>query len=400
MTTDPSNPRDPFVVVGGGPAAHAALAAYRAAGGAGRVALVADEPHLPYDRPPLSKDLLRGESDVEDLPLAADDWYARHEVDVHRAAAAVALDPAARTVTLADGTVLPYGHVLLATGSSAVAPPIPGADEALAAGRVRLLRSLDQGLALRDAAADARTAVVVGSGFIGCEAAASLARRGLAVSVVTPEDLPHEGRLGPEVGGRIAGWLADEGVRLRAGTTVERVGADGALSTSAGPVRADLVLLATGHAPNGALAAEAGLPVDDGRVLVDAAMRSPVDGVLAAGDAALAENAAAGRRLPVEHWGEALAMGEVAGRTAAGAEASWAQAPGFWSQIGDRVLKQVAWGDGHDEVRVVDHGGGAFTAWYGNAGAVAGVLTHGADDDYARGRGLVESGAPFGPQVP
>jgi NADPH-dependent 2,4-dienoyl-CoA reductase/sulfur reductase-like enzyme len=391
--------RDPLVVVGGGPAAHAAIAAYREAGGAGRVSLVTDEDALPYERPALSKELLRGETAPDDVGLDDAAWFAQHEVDVHLGVAATAIDPDARTVALADGTTLPYGHCVLATGARPAVPPIDGAAEALAADgtRVHLLRSLAQAVDLRDAAAGAASAIVVGSGFVGCEAAASLARRGLAVRLVSPEDVPHAARLGEDAGRRIAAWLREDGVVLAMDTTVERVDADGRVETSRGPLRADLVLLATGHAPNGGLAEDAGIPTEDGLVVVDAAMRSRTDGVLAAGDVAFAHNAAADRPLRVEHWGEAVAMGETAGRTAAGREAAWAQAPGFWSSIGDRALKQVAWGDGHDDVATVDHGDGAFTAWYGRDGVVVGVLTHGADDDYDRGRGLVESGAAFPP---
>ena len=117
--------------------------------------------------------------------------------------------------------------------------------------------------------------------------------------------------------------------------------------------------------------------------------------MFAAGDVALARNAAAGRRLPVEHWGEALNHGEVAGRTAAGEQAVWDAAPGFWSTIGDRTLKHVAWGDGFDEARWIDHPGGAFTVWYGAEGTTVGVLAHERDEDYERGRELVERGRPL-----
>ncbi len=114
--------------------------------------------------------------------------------------------------------------------------------------------------------------------------------------------------------------------------------------------------------------------------------------MFAAGDIALAENGTAGRRLPVEHWGEALTQGEVAGRALAGEDARWEQAPGFWSTIGERTLKYVAWGDGHDEVRLDRGDDGSFTAWYGQDGVTVGVLTHERDDDYERGRTLVEGG--------
>ena len=101
----------------------------------------------------------------------------------------------------------------------------------------------------------------------------------------------------------------------------------------------------------------------------------------------------AGRPLHVEHWGDALAQGEVAGRTAAGVEAAWDTVPGFWSTIGERTLKYAAWGDGYDDVRIVDHGDGAFTAWYARDGACVGVLTHDRDDDYERGRERIEHGS-------
>jgi NADPH-dependent 2,4-dienoyl-CoA reductase/sulfur reductase-like enzyme len=123
-------------------------------------------------------------------------------------------------------------------------------------------------------------------------------------------------------------------------------------------------------------------------------MRSSVPTVLAAGDAALAFNAAAGRHLAVEHWGEALAMGKVAGQTAAGADASWDEVPGFWSTIGGRTLKYAAWGDGFDQAALVDHGSGSFTAWYSRDGVAVGVLTHDADNDYERGQILIEQGRP------
>ena len=124
-------------------------------------------------------------------------------------------------------------------------------------------------------------------------------------------------------------------------------------------------------------------------------MRTSLEGVLAAGDVALAHNAAAGRPLRIEHWGDALAQGEVAGRTAAGAPSTWADVPGFWSSIGSRTLKHAAWGDGFDEVRFEPHDGRGFTAWYGAGGRLVGVLAHEADADYERGRELVAEGAPW-----
>jgi NADPH-dependent 2,4-dienoyl-CoA reductase/sulfur reductase-like enzyme len=124
-------------------------------------------------------------------------------------------------------------------------------------------------------------------------------------------------------------------------------------------------------------------------------MRTTRENVYAAGDVVRAHNPTAGRALAVEHWGEALNMGEIAGRNAAGEDRVWDVAPGFWSTIGTRTLKYAAWGDGFDEARMVEHGHDAFTVWYGRDGVTVGVLAHDRDEDYERGRTLVETGAPL-----
>ena len=349
----------------------------------------ADE-YLPYNRPPLSKDFLRGESQEDALPLEDENFYRHHGIEVRLRTRAQALDAGRRVVTLSGGETLSYGWCLLATGASPKPLPVPGAENS----GVRYLRSRHQARELRGAAAGARSAVVVGSGFIGCEAAASLARRGLAVTLVSMEDGPQAARLGDAASQVLRDWLEDDGVSLRLGAEVEAIEDGRVRLAGEASAEGDLLLVAGGVEPEAGIAAEAGLAVEAGRVLVDARMRSSIEGVLAAGDVAFAFNAAAGRHLAVEHWGEALAMGRVAGQTAAGAEASWAEVPGFWSTVGDRTLKYAAWGDGFDDASLVDHGGGAFTVWYSRDGVTAGVLTHGADHDYERGRRLIEQRHP------
>jgi NADPH-dependent 2,4-dienoyl-CoA reductase/sulfur reductase-like enzyme len=237
--------------------------------------------------------------------------------------------------------------------------------------------------------------VVIGSGFIGCEAAAPLAGQGLEVTVVSQERVPQGERLGEQAGQRIAGWLRELGVQLIGGASVAGI-ENGNLVRLDGrdPVWADLVLAATGITPMVPLAEDAGVDLERGRVVVSASMRTSVAGLYAAGDVAHAYNAAAGRHLPVEHWGEAIAMGEVAGASCAGAATKeWAQAPGFWSEIGPHALKYAAWGDGYAGIRFDDHGGGAFTSWYlSEDDRVVGLLTHEADEDYEHGQHLVETG--------
>lgn len=389
-----------LLVVGAGPAAHAAAEAYREAGGAGRVVLLAPEGRAPYQRPPLSKEFLRGEAGEDALPIEPPSWLADRGIEILSHAAA-ALDPAGRRVELDDGVWLHYGTCVLATGAEPVPPPVPGTDLP----GVHLLRSADHAIALREQAVARTHAVVVGSGFIGCEAAASLRARGCTVDLVSQEPAPQTERLGEEVAGRLAAWLADAGVAARYGTALEAIEpGDSAparpplrvVTAQRPPIDAGLVLLASGVRPVVDLARAAGLTLaEGGEVAADEHMRTSAGHVLSAGDCGRARHAVAGRPLHVEHWGDALAQGRVAGIVAAGGDAAWTDVPGFWSTIGDRTLKHAAWGDGHDEIRIRDHGDGAFTAWYGRDGACVGVLTHDRDEDYEQGRDRVAAGDPL-----
>lgn len=384
-----------LVVVGGGPAGLAAAQGYRAAGGTGLVTMLAAEARLPYRRPPLTKEYLRGELDEGELPLEQPGWFDEHDVRLVRGAPAVALD-LERRVVVADGLgELAFESLIVATGARPSRPPIDGLGDP----RVHVIRTVSDADALCASVHDGTPRVaVVGSGFIGCEAAASLAMRGAEVTLVTDEPAPQAARLGEEVAERIGGWLTEVGVRLRAGSSLAGIdAAAGSLTLrleSGGSLEADVVLLALGIEPNAELAYAAGLVLEDGRIACGAGGATNVEGVFAAGDVARLHNAAAGRRLTVEHWGEALAQGEIAGRSAAGAEAEWDAVPGFWSTIGIRTLKQAAWGDRFDEVRLEDHGPDAWSAWYVAEGRCVGVLSHNRDDDYERAQELLASGEP------
>jgi 3-phenylpropionate/trans-cinnamate dioxygenase ferredoxin reductase subunit len=380
-----------LIVIGGGPAGRSAAAAYREAGGTGRVVLITAEDTPPYRRPPLSKGFLSGEVGEEEMLQRPAADYDDQDIELWLSEPVSGLDTAARRVTTASGREISYDNVVLATGCAAAVPPIDGGDHPA----VAKLRSLEDGRFLRTAAGRARRAVVIGSGFIGCEAAATMARRGVHVTMVTSEELPQLKRLGRDVAERIAGWLTTAGVAIVPSTPVRSIRPDGAVVTDNARYEGDLVLAALGVTPNSALAGLAGLELsDDGRILVDASMATAVPGVFAAGDVVMAENATAARRLRVEHWGEADRMGVIAGRSAAGVPDSWTDVPGFWSTIGEHSLQYKAWGDGFDAVEVVDHGAGSFTAWYSTDGVAVGVLTHEADDDYDKGAALIAAGSP------
>ena len=380
-----------LLVVGGGPAGLSAARGYRDAGGRGPVAIVADEQRMPYRRPPLTKELLRGEIDESELALEEERWLVEQGVALI-AGRAVALDAESREVALSGGRVLRYGTCLLATGAEPVRLPVPGADDP----GVRVVRSLDHVRELTARLTPGDPVVVIGSGFLGCEIAASLTMRGQRVSLVSDEPSPNARRLGPEAGRLIEGWLAALGVSLTLDAEVARIERrDGALHVIAGPapVRAPVVVMATGVAPRGELLVPTGALLRDGAIPVDASMRTAVDGILAAGDVARAHNVTAGRALRVEHWGDALQQGSIAGSVAAGVDAAWSDVPGFWSTIGTRTLKYAAWGDGYDTSSLepaVD--GEGFTVWYGREGRLVGVLAHDVDESYARGRELIEQG--------
>jgi NADPH-dependent 2,4-dienoyl-CoA reductase/sulfur reductase-like enzyme len=243
------------------------------------------------------------------------------------------------------------------------------------------------------------SALVAGSGFIGCEAAASLAMRGVAVTMATLEAAPQVERLGPEVAAEISHWLESLGIELLAEAELAELRPGGDRATRARftdrhEVVVDRVLLALGVERNDGLAAAAGFAVEDG-IQVDASMATADPRVLAAGDVAFAFNTAAGRRLRVEHWGEALNMGEVAGKTMAGVAAEWSVAPGFWSTIGEHTIKYVGWGDGWEASRFESGDDGAWACWYGRGGEIVGVATHREDAAYERGRELIEERAKW-----
>jgi NADPH-dependent 2,4-dienoyl-CoA reductase/sulfur reductase-like enzyme len=381
-----------LLAIGGGPVGLAAARAFREAGGRGAVAIVADEQRMPYRRPPLTKDLLRGESDESSLPIEDESWLHEHDVRLV-GGRAVQLDATGREVLLSGGRTLRYRRCVLATGAEPVRLPIPGADDPA----VRVLRTLDQLRELRARLRPDDPVVVIGSGFIGCEIAASLRMRGHPVSLVSDEPAPNARRLGGAAAAVIAGWLRELEITLVLGEGVDRISREaGLLSVRAGAqeLRAPVVVMAVGVAPRGELAAACGLRLHDGAVPVDAAMRTGREGLLAAGDVAFALNATAGRPLRVEHWGDALGQGAVAGRTAAGLDAAWDAVPGFWSTIGRHTLKYAAWGDGFDTVSI-DGGDGGFAAWYGREDRIVGVLTHDRDDCYERGTELIAEAAAW-----
>ena len=395
------NQNDRIVIVGGGPGGLSTARAYRQAGGRGRVILLTAEPYPPYRRPPLTKEYLRDEIPRDDLPLEDRSWYQENNVELRLATRALTLDRNRQVIETESGEV-PFDACVLATGSEPFRIPVPGADDP----EVLMMRTMENSERLKSRVGEGSQVIVVGSGFIGCEAAASLSSRGAKVALISLENSPQEQRLGVDAGSRIEGWLKGYGVNLHLGVgveVIERKNDSFEVAIEGGEkISTETILLATSVAPRTQLAEEAGLEVTEG-VVADSSMRTSAPGIFAVGDIAFAMNEAAGRHQKVEHWGDALNHGQVAGTVLAGGEAIWDMPPGFWSTIGDKTIKYWAWSDGWDEARFVDHvsrgdiddAEESFTVWYGRDGRCVGVLTHNFDEDYEEGRELVEREAPL-----
>jgi NADPH-dependent 2,4-dienoyl-CoA reductase/sulfur reductase-like enzyme len=376
-----------IVIVGAGPAGLATARAYREHGGTGEVTLVGKESLIPYRRPPLTKEFLRGELDASELPIQSQDWFEEHDIHLRLGCEATAIDPSTGTVDV-DATTLRGDAIVLATGAEPSRPDLPGLEDP----RVQTMRERADSERIASQAQPGTRTVVLGTGFVGCELAASLAMGGADVTLVGQEPAPQHQRLGADTAARIAGWMTGLGVSLKMGVEVCAVHGGRIVQLEDGrQIEANNVVLALGVRPRAELAEQAGLTTVKGAILTDAQMRAR-GRVLAVGDVAYAHNRSAGRRLRVEHWGDALGQGEIAGRVLAGEDVHWQDVPGFWSSIGQHTMKYAAWGDGHDTSRLDEHPDGAFAVWYSHHGRLVGVLTHNRDEDYDRGRRLIAAG--------
>jgi 3-phenylpropionate/trans-cinnamate dioxygenase ferredoxin reductase subunit len=342
---------DHIVIIGAGLTGARAAESLRKERFDGSITIVGDEPELPYIRPPLSKDYLRGESEREKALVHPASFYDEQRIEVRQSSTATRIDPAARRVVLDDGSALPFDRLLIATGAAPRTLPVPGADLP----GVHTFRTLADADELRAAAANAERIAVIGAGWIGSEVAASLRMLDRRVTLIAPDRVPLERVLGPEVGGVYRDLHDEHGVDLRLGTGVERlVGTDRveAVETSDGePIPADLVVVGIGVRPRAELAAAAGLAVGDG-VEVSATLETSVTGIFAAGDVASAWHPFYERRLRSEHWANARFQGTAAGRTMLGSKDAFDRIPYFYSDQYDLGMEYRGHGATDDEVVV------------------------------------------------
>jgi 3-phenylpropionate/trans-cinnamate dioxygenase ferredoxin reductase subunit len=389
-----------FVIVGGGLAGAKAAEALRDKGFGGNVVLFGAEDHLPYERPPLSKEYLVGKKTLADFTVDPADWYREHDVDLRLGTTVSAIDRGAHTVGFADGDHEHYDKLLLATGSSSRRPPIPGAD----AEAVHYLRTVDDAAALLSNLSDGARLAVVGAGWIGMEVAASARAHGVAVTVVEAAELPLLGALGREAAEVFAQLHRDHGVDLRLNTSVEAVTTDGGRATGlrlgdGSSIAADAVLVAVGARPNVELAEHAGLQMADGGVLVDASLKSSDDDVYAVGDIAAADHPLFGTRIRTEHWANALKQPAVAVAGMLGTPGTYDELPYFFTDQYDLGMEYV--GYAKDYERVVFRGDVSkreFVAFWldGEKRVLAGMNVNVWDvlDDV---KSLIRSGKPVDP---
>lgn len=388
------------VIVGAGLAGAKAAEALRDKNFDGPIVLLGEERHVPYERPPLSKDFLAGKKSLDDFTVHPPDWYREHGVDLRCGARVVRLNPADHTVELADGTSLTYQKLLLATGSRSRRVPIPGAD----AHGVHYLRTVDDASALDSALAAGTSLAVVGAGWIGMEVAAGARQRGVEVTVVETATLPLLASLGAENGAIFADLHREHGVELRLGSEVAEITtADGAATGlrlgDGSQLSADAVLVAVGAAPNIELARQAGLATGDGGVLVDAGLRSSDPDIYAVGDIAAAQHPLLGVRVRTEHWANALKQPAIAAAGMLGEADEYAELPYFFTDQYDLGMEYVGYASG--EARVVfrgDTGAREYTSfWLGADNRVlAGMnvnIWEGLDDIKA----LIRSQTPVAP---
>lgn len=341
------------LVIGGGVAAARFVRTLRRRKFGGSILLATDEPMPPYNRPPLSKELLRGEVPMELVLAEPEGWWERQGVELRLGDAVTDLDAGAQRARLHSGEQLEFGHALLATGAKPRSLPVPGGRSAM------LLRTVADSQAIRRRAVEAARggrAVMIGGGFIGVEVAASLAEIGLSVTLVEASGELWAGSLGEAVGAWARRRLEAVGVEVRLGAVCERV-EDGAVVLAGERLPADLLVAGVGVTPRTELAEAAGLRVDDG-VVADERAETSAPGIFAAGDVARAAHPLdpTGRGIRVEHWHAARESGEAAALALLGEPVPARRAPWVYTEFAGQLVDHVGWAPSWDEERVLPGG--------------------------------------------
>jgi len=394
MTTKPT-----FVIVGAGHSGGRAAEAMRQLGFEGGIVLIGAEPHLPYERPPLSKELLQTEGGAGFTPIRDRAWYDEQKIDCRLGVAATAIDPNARTVTLADGQSIAYDKLLLTPGVAVRRLDVPGAKLA----NIHYLRTIDDSRAIEALLSDGANVAIVGGGFIGLEVAASARKRGCDVTVIEAADRLMGRGVIPAVSDAFLALHREHGVNVRLNAGVERFEGAGrverVLLADGTAIAADLVVVGIGVVPETGLAATAGIEIDNG-IVVDAHCRTSVPDIYAAGDATSHHNPHYGRNIRLESWENAQNQAIAAARNMCGEDFVHTGVPWMWSDQYDVGL-QVA-GVPAEWDTVVYRGDPAsrdFLAFQMAGGELVGVIAVNRPRDMRFARRLIGSGKPVDPKA-
>jgi NADPH-dependent 2,4-dienoyl-CoA reductase/sulfur reductase-like enzyme len=392
MTQPTSSQPSRIVIVGASLAGASAAITLREHGYQGELTLIGEESVLPYERPPLSKAVLLGNTDEPDW-VADEATYAEKNITLRRGITATRIDRA-RKVVVASRTEYPYDKLLIATGSAPRRLDLPGAD----LDGLLTLRTLEESLALRERFTEGAAIVIVGAGWIGCEAAAAARQHGANVTMIEPRSQPLLPVTGEQVGACFAALHRDHGVDLRLGIGVTGFAGDGAVSSvhikGHASVPADIVLVGVGAAPNIALADAAGLQLADGGIAVDATLRSSDPDIYAAGDVAAHDHPKYRHRIRVEHWANAKDQGKHVAANLLGAGEPYLLRPFFFSDQYDLGCEYRGFADPAKDRLVVrgDLASREFTAFWLRDGAVAAAMNVNQWDDGETLQELVDTG--------
>ena len=390
--------RPTFVIVGANLAGGRAAQALRKEGFDGRLILIGAEPDPPYERPPLSKEYLRGEAPKEKLFIVPPAFYDENDIELRLGEEAKRIDVQERAVELDSGERVSFDALLLATGGRARALPIPGVDLE----GVYYLRHVGDSESIAAELQEGRRLVVIGAGFIGSEVAASARMKGLDVTMLEIAPVPLERALGRELGGIFAEIHRDHGIDLRTSEGVERF--EGAqrvervIATSGAAIDCDLVVIGVGIIPNTEIAEGAGISVNNG-IVVDEYCRTDVDGIFAAGDVANFYSPILDERLRIEHWANAQSQGRAAALNMLGRKEPYNEVPWFWSDQYDLNMQLVGHAPSWDEV--VFRGSVSertFTAFYLKDGRLRAALAVNRFRDIRPSRELIKAGLEVDPR--
>jgi len=319
-------------IAGGGLTAARVAQGYREAGGTDHVTLLASERHPPYHRPPLTKRLLRGESDPPDTFVATPDDFRALDVDLRLETPVASLDLERRAVTLETGEAVPYERLVIATGATPRRLPVPSGELE----GVRTLRTLDDSLGLREATDSADRVVVIGTGFIGLEVTASLRARGVEVTIVDVATAPFQALGAPIFSEFLTRLYREHGVEMLLGDGIEGFNGNGRLQSvrtaSGRDIEADIAVVGIGVAPSTAWLEGSGLELDNG-VLVDSRFHASAEDVFAAGDVANFEDPVFKRRRRIEHWSNADYQGRLLGKVLAGEDVAYDRVSAFFTEL-------------------------------------------------------------------